>query len=292
MPWPATTDVAEMANKRRSDGNRGSRQYLVKLATGGPDTISVARLAALDVTSTPEYAPATWNNLVARDPSGQEVSPWVYVVTVPYSAFGQQAPQEVPQPVDDTVEYSFRLPSTPETVKFSKQTTRYGPGGLDDCPDHNGAINVTPPPDQQILGVEIKNVSPTFSFTWRSANSRLDESYLAAVQDLLWKTNTTAVFGHQIGEVLFCGCTGRVSYGATLSSDITFSFAFSPNDTSIAVGPDITVPAKYGWEYLWGYYEKTEDATAKALVQKPVGAYVEKVYEAATFAPLGTWVGA
>ena len=49
----------------------------------------------------------------------------------------------------------------------------------------------------------------------------------------------------------------------------------------------ITVSAKKGWEYLWVKYSETEDTAAKSLVQRPVAAYVEKVYEQADFGGLG-----
>ncbi len=38
---------------------------------------------------------------------------------------------------------------------------------------------------------------------------------------------------------------------------------------------------------MWVRYEDSEDATAKALVKKPVAVYVEKVYEYGDFSGLG-----
>ena len=44
---------------------------------------------------------------------------------------------------------------------------------------------------------------------------------------------------------------------------------------------------KAGWQYLWVQYRETDDAGAKDYARRPVGVYVEKVYDAASFGPLG-----
>ena len=59
-----------------------------------------------------------------------------------------------------------------------------------------------------------------------------------------------------------------------------------PNKTGLTVG-DITDIDKKGWEYMWVRYADAEDATAKAIVKKPVAVYVEKVYEEGDFSGLG-----
>ena len=46
------------------------------------------------------------------------------------------------------------------------------------------------------------------------------------------------------------------------------------------------MPSKKGWEYLWVKYAEQEDENAKTLVQQPIAAYVERVYDEASFAPL------
>jgi hypothetical protein len=69
--------------------------------------------------------------------------------------------------------------------------------------------------------------------------------------------------------------------------EITYKFAASPNRTGIVVG-EITGISKKGWEYMWVRYADAEDAAAKAIVKKPVAAYVEKVYEDGNFGVLGS----
>ena len=50
---------------------------------------------------------------------------------------------------------------------------------------------------------------------------------------------------------------------------------------------DITGIDKKGWEYLWVRYADVEDDAAKVLVKRPIGAYVEQVYDYASFLALG-----
>ena len=68
--------------------------------------------------------------------------------------------------------------------------------------------------------------------------------------------------------------------------EITYYFSAGPNVTNLTVGPSITVPAKNAHDYLWVFYDKQEDTTAKKLVAQPLQANVERVYEAGDFSNL------
>ena len=59
--------------------------------------------------------------------------------------------------------------------------------------------------------------------------------------------------------------------------------------TRLVVGP-ITGIAKKGWEYMWVRYADSEDTVAKAIVKKPIAAYIEKVYDEGDFSLLGIGV--
>jgi hypothetical protein len=97
--------------------------------------------------------------------------------------------------------------------------------------------------------------------------------------------NSGAFRGFAAGEVLFLGASG--SKTGVDNWEIAFKFAASPNVTSLSIGGGITVSAKKGWEYLWVRFADAEDSTAKALVKRPVAAYVERVYESADFSTMG-----
>ena len=45
--------------------------------------------------------------------------------------------------------------------------------------------------------------------------------------------------------------------------------------------------AKKGWEYMWVRYADSEDTVAKAIVKKPIAAYIERVYDEGNFAAMG-----
>ena len=87
---------------------------------------------------------------------------------------------------------------------------------------------------------------------------------------------------------LFLGASGskRAQVGEEEDWEITYRFAGSPNVTGLSIGP-ISGISKKGWEYLWVRYADQEDTTAKALVKRPIAAYVERVYESGNFAALG-----
>jgi hypothetical protein len=87
--------------------------------------------------------------------------------------------------------------------------------------------------------------------------------------------NNSAFKGFAAGECLFLGAAGTKRGGGDW--EIGYRFASSPNVTGLTVG-DITGINKKGWEYLWVRYADAEDAAAKALVKKPIAAYIEQVY--------------
>jgi len=146
------------------------------------------------------------------------------------------------------------------------------------APDFGGAIGVT---HDNVEGVDI--TVPVY--TWSETHYLPDASVnKAAYYALTGKTNNAAFKGCAAGECLFLGASG--SKRGSEDWEITFKFAASPNRTGITVG-GITGIAKKGWEYMWVRYADAEDATAKAIVKKPVAVYIEKVYEEGNLGNLG-----
>jgi hypothetical protein len=99
--------------------------------------------------------------------------------------------------------------------------------------------------------------------------------------------NGSGFKGFTKGEVLFLGASG--SKRGLEDWEITFRFAASPNVTGLSLG-SITGIAKEGWNYLWVRFTDDEDATAKALIKRPIAAYVEQVYPYGNFSGLGIGV--
>ena len=156
----------------------------------------------------------------------------------------------------------------------------YAPAG-ETAPNFKGAIGAT---KDSVEGVDITVPVYNFSETHIFAAADVDNAYKGVVAALTSKTNNATFKGFAIGECLFLGASG--SKRGKGDWEMRFSFAASPNKTGLTVG-DITGIAKKGWEYLWVRYEDAVDATAGALVKKPHAVYIEKVYEAGSYADLG-----
>jgi hypothetical protein len=152
------------------------------------------------------------------------------------------------------------------------------------APNYFGAIGVT---DDRVEGTDI--TVPVFNFT--ETHYILDElvtpAYKLALFNLTGKVNGGAFKGFAKGEVLFLGASGAKR--GLEDWEITFRFAGSPNVTGLSLG-NISGINKEGWHYLWLRFIDDEDATAKALIKRPVAAYVERVYPYGDFAALGIGV--
>jgi hypothetical protein len=147
------------------------------------------------------------------------------------------------------------------------------------APDCKGAIGWD---GQNVQGVDI--VVPTYSFseTHYLSDNDVTEAYKGKLFGLTGKVNNASFKGLAAGECLFLGASGAKR--GDDDWEITFRFAARPNRTNVAVG-DITVPAAKGWEYLWVRYGPA--VSNSSLVQVPVAAYVEQVYQSGDFSDFG-----
>ena len=186
-----------------------------------------------------------------------------------------------PKEVGDST-FSFDTSGGTQHVTQSLQTiSKTGKAGST-APDFKGGIGVT---KDSVEGVDITVPVYAFSETHYLSNAAVTDTYKAQLFGLTGKVNSGPFRGLSAGECLFLGASG--SQRGESDWEITFKFAGSPNKTNIQIGDLQPVPAKKGWEYLWVKYSETEDTAAKAIVQRPIAAYVEKVYEQADFGGLG-----
>ncbi len=147
------------------------------------------------------------------------------------------------------------------------------------APDFKGAIGVT---HESVEGVDI--AVPVYNFSETHYFASISSAYRSTLFHLTGKVNNGAFKGMAAGECLFLGAAG--SKRGTEKWEITFRFAGSPNRTGLQIG-SITGIAKKGWEYLWVRYADEADNTTHTLVKKPVGVYIERVYEEGNFSSLG-----
>src|SRR5699024_6424318 len=153
----------------------------------------------------------------------------------------------------------------------------YAPSGQT-APDYKGAIGYN---NGNVNGTDILVHSYHFSETHYFAT--VSQAYKNTLFALTGKVNDATFKGLAAGECLFLGATGSKHGDGPWA--VTYNFAGSPNQTGLVVG-DITGISKDGWDYFWVHYAPKDDTNAKAVVQQPTAAYVEKVYERGDFSQL------
>lgn len=177
--------------------------------------------------------------------------------------------------------YQFDTGGGTQHITQSLETVgRYAPSGKTP-PDFKGAVGVT---HDNVEGLDITVPVYNFSETHYVATAQVTDAFKTALFFLTGKVNGAAFRGFSPGEVLFLGASG--SKRGEDDWEITFRFAASPNIQNLSIA-GITGIAKKGWEYLWVRYADDEDTNAKVLVKKPVGVYIERVYETGNFSGLG-----
>ena len=153
------------------------------------------------------------------------------------------------------------------------------------APDFSQAINVGD--NNSVSGVDITMPTYSFSETHYFKRSKVSTSFKKKIMELTGKVNSSSFKGFDAGEVLFLGASGtRRGTGSKDLWEITFKFAVSPNTKNLKVG-DISVGSKKGWEYMWVKYQSDIDNSKENIIAKPVGIYIEQVYEYANLRGLG-----
>ena len=183
--------------------------------------------------------------------------------------------------IEDDSEYTFDTGGGTEHRTQSLSTiASYAPAGLT-APDFNGAIGVS---EDRVEGVDVAAPAFEFTETHQFTDAEVDSAYRLTLFNLTGRYNNATFKGLAAGECLFLGASGSKRGDEKWS--ITFRFSCSPNVTGLTIG-GITGIDKLGWEYLWLRYADFEDATAFALVKRPVAAYVERVSLPGDFSDLG-----
>lgn len=160
------------------------------------------------------------------------------------------------------------------------------------APDYKGAINVT---SQGIDGADVVAGALRISVTKEFDVADVDDAYFALLAQMTGTVNQYPFRGFASGEVLFLGASGQRRGNGTEPWEITFNFAMKRNRTGVVIpadgdlGDDLTIVVGdvEGWELVWLRFDEVEDTAGKAIVRRPVHAYVEVVYEKTAFGALG-----
>jgi hypothetical protein len=252
---------------RRLSTNAAELHYLIR----GTDDDATARNALLS------NSPDVHDGLERDDTEVEELEGLdAYLGIVSYVSPDFQPPE--------TGDSSFSFDTSGGTQHITQSLStpgRYAPAGKT-APNYQGAIGVTA---TDVTGVDITVPIYQFSETHYLASATVTNAYKGTLFSLTGRVNSGTFRGLDPGECLFLGASGSKRESED-DWEISFRFAGSPNKTNLVIG-DITVPSKKGWEYLWVRYAEAEDVAAKMLIQKPVAAFVEQVYEYGDFSAMG-----
>ncbi|MEX0654874.1 MAG: hypothetical protein WD534_12545 [Phycisphaeraceae bacterium] len=239
------------------------RTYLVR-GTTSDDTARSELLAA-----SPFYV----DGLKRDDAEVEEIGDQLWLGVVRYAAVDSVEPE-----VGES-SFAFETRGGTQHITQSLSTVAsYADSGVT-APDFGGAIGVT------ASGVEGTDITvPVYTFSETHYFDSVSTSYKGTLFSLTGRTNSASFKGLAAGECLFLGAAGTKR--GDQPWEISFAFAGSPNVSGLSVGT-ITGIAKKGWEYLWVRYTEAEDTAAKMLIQKPIAAYVERVYREGNFSLLG-----
>lgn len=264
---------------RTLGGNSAERRYIIKGESSQADALA-ALLAD---------APTTYNS-IGRNTLGASVTETdedgVYEGRVPYggSSGARLALGET------RIEFNI---SSQQTQITHSLNTEHGHSITGAVTDRKKAIGETA--DGTVEGTSILTPSVDFVIKKVVASSSVNSTLLDNIISV--RTNSpvnNSAFSHAdtdgrrvdlaAGEGLFLGMSNAALGDGT--DELAFNFAASKNLTGISIG-DMTGIAKDGWEYLWVYYRREADDTAKTVPLRPAEAYVEKVYGTGSWAGLG-----
>jgi len=169
-------------------------------------------------------------------------------------------------------EYSFDTTGGSFNIKQSRGT-RAAHG--ETWRDYGGAIGITHNSDasMDVEGVDVH--IPNYS--WTSTKYYDDDAVTFAYRRLVaWLTgsvNNVAFGGFEPGEVLFTGCRGSIRGQEDWQIDFSFEVRTNRSDFNVS---DISIPFKYGWDYMWvEYWDEMSDYER---IMRPQNVYIEQVY--------------
>lgn len=164
-------------------------------------------------------------------------------------------------------------------VYYSIETVSATP---EEAPNYNRMIAVDDEGKPQ--GVDRPEPMTRFSVRTRKTGVDANRTYRQAVAAVVGSVNSTTFRGYAAGQVRLMGAPMKERDDG--SWDITFNFEVSLNATNVPVG-NLEIPAKEGWDLVWGKPAPKHDGDNNALVSEFVAAYVERVSPRVNFSVLG-----
>lgn len=164
-----------------------------------------------------------------------------------------------------------------ETLASTSYSSSY------DAPDFKKAIEVT---TSGVNGTDVVVPLLQLEYEYTFPNASVTDSYIRKLRDLTGTNNNGTWRGWAEGDLLFLGSSGRQAS----KGDISARFIFAAGKKITLSAADINMVddlEKGAHDHLWFYYKTFEDTTAEEIVQRPVAAYVQRLYEKSAFTELG-----
>jgi hypothetical protein len=208
-------------------------------------------------------------------------------------------------------EFVFDTKGGREKIYYSRETVRVAGVNNGAVPDFKGGINVS---SNGVGGIDITVPTFKFSIAKKLPLAQMTGAYVRTLFLMTGKTNNNPwtvnyrgiILEFEKREVLFMGASGIQRGNDSVS--LNFSFEGYPNVKNLVIGSDSNIGNiqvngqwvlldKYGTDYLWVNFEptKVEEKIMNAagvmeavpgsgrLIDMPIAAYVERVYEQANF---------
>lgn len=145
---------------------------------------------------------------------------------------------------------------------------------------------IEPDIDGNPRGLDIPAPMFKFSETHIFRSSKVSTSFKCALAYATRCMNSRPFRGFAPGEVLFLGVSGSQDGAEDDSSwTLTYDFAVQKGQNQIKIG-SITVPTKFGWDYLWKFIESRSNSEG-VVFKKVTGVFVERIYTPIDFSGLG-----
>lgn len=150
--------------------------------------------------------------------------------------------------------------------------------------DFQRLINVQ---DGEAQGVDVKRPAWQHSVSISYPASVVTQNYLQSLFQMTGTVNSAPIWFFNRGELLFEGADWSTreqtndAGNLELWYDFTFSFIAMPN--TIVQREGMQPLPKEGHQYYWVFTWPKKDPESESLVQRPISAYVERVYEYSDF---------
>lgn len=186
---------------------------------------------------------------------------------------------------DPTVIYSCSSRKILRKEALSRIDIAYA-SGVSNLPqlENKRSINITE--DGVVEGVEVDEAEMTVQYHYYHRRSKITAAYMITLAEMVGKVNNAAFKGFPVGSLKFNGMDCSVKFSEKGRVPVTYNFSYSPTVQNYPVADGIRVN-KYGWDYLWQFYQTKVDETTGNRERKVLAWILDRVAFFEDFSKLG-----